>query len=181
MIMTEYLEYKIALASLVNVVQHNDPIICQRRAWCTYVTTLWPLVTLPAHCWQLSQLQGLCSLRDVTSYHLGPSQYKDRLSRYGYFHYKDKTVVRPSYSRTRCVNSHWSRVMPYDVINIGSIPPFGLVLWSNKSSPKPVLTDHQWGSVVSAILLETCTVSMTKMSLNITHLKLQPCLLRTYE
>ena len=24
-------------------------------------------------------------------------QYKDHLSRYGYFHYKDKTVVRPSY------------------------------------------------------------------------------------
>ena len=30
---------------------------------------------------------------------LGPSQYtyKDRLSRYGDFHYKDKTVVKPSY------------------------------------------------------------------------------------
>ena len=26
-----------------------------------------------------------------------PSQYKDLISRYGYFHYKDKTVVRPSY------------------------------------------------------------------------------------
>ena len=33
----------------------------------------------------------------ISHAHWGPSQYKERISGYADFHYKDKAIVRPSY------------------------------------------------------------------------------------
>ena len=46
---------------------------------------------------QQAQYRDCCWLPADDAKSQGPSQYKDRLSRYGDSRVKDKTVVRPSY------------------------------------------------------------------------------------
>ena len=56
---------------------------------------------------------------------LGPSQYKEGLSRYGYFHYKDKMVMKPSYldNGNSCTGKTWSLYWDGPLVFLSSMKP----------------------------------------------------------
>ena len=113
-------------AQVPNPIMHH--FVTEICAWVHISVTDWHIVGYLSDAlwdlWDGSKLSQQCQ---------GPSQYKDGLFRYGYFHYKDKAVMRLSYLyngnsytiKTTCL--YWDSPLVADVhvlhsVHVGDMP-----------------------------------------------------------